>query len=87
MRRMIRLELGDQGAQAIAVHTPPESEVVEDFVPCGYAMAHAEREASMWERVKARLAAHFDFAAGFALWLLMAIFIDTRLRRRREHIA
>ena len=40
-----------------------------------------------WERVKDRLGVHFTYAGAFVMWLLMAIFIDTRLRRRREHIA
>ena len=50
------------------------------------ALGLAVAQASMWERVKARLAAHFDFAAGFALWLLMAVGIDAWMRRRRESL-
>jgi hypothetical protein len=86
MRRMIRLELGDQPAQAVAVHNPPQVAVdphpLVDYPPCV-----TEDEPSMWDKVKSRLEAHFTFAAGFFMWLMMAIFIDTRLRRRREHIA
>jgi hypothetical protein len=79
MRRMIRLELGDQ-APALAQADPQ---------PCGYALNHAHEQAqpSMWQRVLDRLEAHFTFAGAFAMWLFMALFIDTRLRRRREHIA
>ena len=86
MRRMIRLELGDQPAQAVAVHNPPQVAIdphsVIDYAPCD-----TGDESSFWDQVKARLEAHFTFATGFFLWLMMAIFIDTRLRRRREHVA
>lgn len=75
MRRMIRLELGDQSTTA---------DSGEAVGVCGYAQ---EREASMWTRIMNSLKAHFTFASGFVLWLLMAVFIDTRMRRRRQHIA